>query len=734
MLWAARKVGRPVKWTAQRSESFVSDAHGRDHVTHAELAVDARRARSWGCVSEPSRTWAPTSRPSRRRFPPTSTRRCWRACYRTPAIYAQVRRGLHQHGARRRLSRRGPAGGGVRAWSGSSTWRRASWGWIAWRSAASNFIEPSRSPTRRPVALQYDSGDYFATLEAALEKAGWSGFEQRRAEARSAGQAARHRPLHLRRGLRHRALGAWSGALGARAGLYESAMVRVHPTGTVTVFTGTHSHGQGHETTFAQIVAEQLGIPIEQVEVVHGDTAEVALRHGHVRLALAGGGRLGHRPGRRRRSSPRGGRSPPTCWRPARGTSSSRTASSPSPAPTARRPSARSRSPPTSRTTIRPAWSPGLEETAFYDPKNFTYPAGCHVCEVEIDPETGVTEVVGVHRRGRRGPGHQPDDRRGPGARRGGPGHRPGAPRGLPSTTTQSGQLLSGSYLGYTHAARAPICPPTRSATTVTAAPTTRSGAKGVGEVGSIGVAARGDQRRGGRAGAPRRAPRRHARHVRSASGAPSGRARPEREERDHAGIRIPPPQDAGRRRAAVKERADGQVPRRRPEPHPRDEAGAGRARPTSSRSRRCPSCAGSAWTGRARRSARGSPTPRWPSSARCRPRIPALADLAAHIGDPQVRNRGTLGGSLAHADPAADYPAAVLALGATVDTDRRTIAADDFFKGLFQTALRRTRSSRGALPHPGEGAPTRSSPTQPRGSPWSGVFVAGAPAACAWR
>ena len=74
--------------------------------------------------------------------------------------------------------------------------------------------------------------------------------------------------------------------------------------------------------------------------------------------------------------------------------------------------------------------------------------------------------------------------------------------------------------------------------------------------------------------------------------------------------------------------------------------------------------------------------------SADVRKAIPALADLAGHIGDPQVRNRGTLGGSLAHDDPGADYPAAVLALGATVVTDRRRIAADDFFQGMFQTAL----------------------------------------------
>ena len=90
-----------------------------------------------------------------------------------------------------------------------------------------------------------------------------------------------------------------AGALGARAGLFEAGEVRVHPTGSVTVFTGSHSHGQGHETTFAQVVAGRLGIPIENVDVVHGDTGPRAVRHGHVRLALARRRRHGDRQGAR---------------------------------------------------------------------------------------------------------------------------------------------------------------------------------------------------------------------------------------------------------------------------------------------------------------------------------------------------------------------------------------------------------------------------------------------------
>ena len=137
-----------------------------------------------------------------------------------------------------------------------------------------NFIPRDAYPYQTPVALTYDSGDYFTTLDMALKAADYAGFEQRRQEA------ARHNKL---RGIGIAAYieacamapSVLAGQLGARAGFYETAEVRVHPTGSITVFTGTHSHGQGHETTFAQLVAGQLGVPIDMVDVVHGDTDKI---------------------------------------------------------------------------------------------------------------------------------------------------------------------------------------------------------------------------------------------------------------------------------------------------------------------------------------------------------------------------------------------------------------------------------------------------------------------------
>ena len=135
-----------------------------------------------------------------------------------------------------------------------------------------NFI--TTFPYSTPVGLTYDTGDYKAHLDKAVLMADVAGFP-----ARKAASAARGKKRGLGYCCYIEACGIApsniAGALGARAGLFEAGEVRVHPTGTVTIFTGSHSHGQGHETTFAQVVADRLGIPIENVEIVHGDTGRV---------------------------------------------------------------------------------------------------------------------------------------------------------------------------------------------------------------------------------------------------------------------------------------------------------------------------------------------------------------------------------------------------------------------------------------------------------------------------
>jgi carbon-monoxide dehydrogenase large subunit len=154
-----------------------------------------------------------------------------------------------------------------------------------------NFI--TQFPYQTPVALLYDTGDYEATLAEALKVADVAGFESRRKDAERQGKL---------RGLGYStyieacgiAPSNVAGSLGARAGLFEAGEIRVHPTGSVTVFTGSHAHGQGHETTFAQVVADRLGMPIENCRHRPRRHRTHPLRHGHVRLALDSGRR--HRP------------------------------------------------------------------------------------------------------------------------------------------------------------------------------------------------------------------------------------------------------------------------------------------------------------------------------------------------------------------------------------------------------------------------------------------------------
>jgi carbon-monoxide dehydrogenase large subunit len=256
-----------------------------------------------------------------------------------------------------------------------------------------NFIAKDAYPYQTPVALQYDSGDYFTTLELALKVADVQSFEARRRDAAAGGKL---RGIGIATYIEACGIApsAVVGSLGARAGLFESAAVRVHPTGSVTVLTGSHAHGQGHETTFAQVVSERLGIPLENISVVHGDTDKVQF----------GMGTYGSRSG-------------------AVGISAIVKALDKIEAK-AKKVAAHMLEAAegdivfqdgkftVAGTDKSAAWGevalnayiahkfagqelePGLKEGAFYDPINFTFPAGCHICEVEVDPQTGESEIV----------------------------------------------------------------------------------------------------------------------------------------------------------------------------------------------------------------------------------------------------------------------------------------------------------------------------------------------------
>jgi len=388
-LWAARKTRRPVKWVAERSESFLTDAHGRDHVTHAELALDengkilALRAKTIANLGAYMSTFSSS-------IPTYLYATLMSGQYDIPQIHCEVD-AVYTNTVP------------VDAYRGAG---RPEATFVVERlvevAAREMKIEPAELrkrnfiksfPHQTPVIMAYDAGDYHASLKKAMELADVKGFNKRKRES------ARNGKL---RGIGYStyieacgiAPSQAVGSLGAGVGLWESAEVRVNPTGSVEVLTGSHAHGQGHETTFAQLVSERLGIPFENVSIVHGDTDKVQF----------GMGTYGSRSG-------------------AVGMSAIVKALDKIEAKAKKVAAFMMEAAETDiefkdgKFTVAGTdksvgfgdvalnayiahkftgaqLEPGLKETSFYDPTNFTFPAGCHICEVEVDSETGKAEIV----------------------------------------------------------------------------------------------------------------------------------------------------------------------------------------------------------------------------------------------------------------------------------------------------------------------------------------------------
>ncbi len=399
--WAARQLRRPVKWTADRTEAFACDTHARDHVTRAEMALDeegrflALKVDTTANMGAYLSTFAPS-------IPTYFYALMFSGQYRTPAIHIRVRAGFTHsqpvdayRGAGRSeciyvLERLVDEAARVAGLDPAEIRKR-------------NFIPPDGFPFASPVGVVYDSGEFATILDKGLAAADRAGFAARRQAS-----AARGR-------LRGIGLSCWiesSGAgpsaavtsLGCRAGLFEASKVRVHPTGAVTVFTGAHSHGQGHETTFAQVVADKFGLEVEQVDIVHGDTALVPFGMGTYgsRSMAVGGGALSLTADKVIEKAKKiaahlmeasaadiafenntfkvKGTDKSVGW-----VQMSLAAHVPANYPLAE-------------------MEPCIEETTFYDPPNFTFPNGVFICEVEIEQETGkvtVDRLLGVHDVGR---------------------------------------------------------------------------------------------------------------------------------------------------------------------------------------------------------------------------------------------------------------------------------------------------------------------------------------------
>lgn len=478
-VWAARKVGRPVKWTGERNEAFMADAHGRDHVTRAELATDkdggitGLRVHTTANLGAYLSTFASS-------VPTYLYATLLSGQYNIPAIYAEVDAVYTNTApvdAYRGAGR--PEATFVVERLVEVTARQLGLDPAEFRRR--NFI--TSFPHQTPVIMAYDAGDYDASLTKAMEVIDYKNFAKRKAASEKNGKL---------RGIGFStyieacgiAPSAAVGALGAGVGLWESAEVRVNPTGNVEVLTGSHSHGQSHETTFAQLVSDRLGIPIDQVQIVHGDTDKVQFgmgtygsRSGAVGMSAiskaldkveakakkiaahvmeASEGDVEFKDGRFTVS----------------GTDKSMAFAEVALSAYV------AHKFPTSEI------EPGLKEGAFYDPSNFTFPAGCHICEVEIDADTGVPTIanwVAVDDFGEiinpmvvEGQVHG------------------GIAQGVGQALTEgcvydeeSGQLITGSYMDYCMP-RADDLPSFTLGFTKTRCPSNPLGIKGCGEAGAI--------------------------------------------------------------------------------------------------------------------------------------------------------------------------------------------------------------------------------------------------------
>jgi carbon-monoxide dehydrogenase large subunit len=391
--WASKTLGRPVKWTADRRESFVNDAHGRDHVTEAEMAFDrdgrvtGLRVRTHANLGAYLSTFAPLI-PSYLYGPLLS------GVYRIPAIFCEVW-GM--------LTNTAPVDAYRGAGRPEATFLLERLMDRAARQLRvdpaeirrTNFIPPFTGGEvyQTPVAFAYDSGNYEPALNRALDLAGYT---QARKEQELARKAGRHIGIGVSTYIEAcgPAPSAVAGSLGAGAGLWESGQVRVHPSGAVTVFTGSHSHGQGHETTFAQLVADELGIPMEQVEVVHGDTAQIPFGMGTYgsRSACVGGSAIVKcldkvkEKGRKIAAHLLEAAEQDLVFE--------RGAWSVKGAPDKKKAWGEVALMAYLAHNIPQGMEPGLEATSFYDPVNFTFPFGAHVAVVDVDVETGDVKLL----------------------------------------------------------------------------------------------------------------------------------------------------------------------------------------------------------------------------------------------------------------------------------------------------------------------------------------------------
>jgi len=480
-MWAARKLGRPVKFVEDRSENYKYSTHGRDHITEAELAgtrdgkITGLRVKTWANIGAYFSTVAAG-------IPTTLYGRIITGVYKIPAAY------VHVTGAYTNTAMVDAYRGAGRPEASYLIERMvdrfaAEIGMDPAEVRRKNFIQPEDFPYDNGLGLlPYDSGNYELALNKALEIAGYAEFRKQQAELRKQGR-------YLGIGISSYveicgiAPSAWMGGQGWGAGLWESANVRVHLTGKVVVTTGSLPHGQGLETTFAQIVADELGVPIDDVEIQWGDTQGTPFGYGtYGSRSLAVGGVAIKRSVDKIKEKARklaahlleaneadivfeNGRAY------VRG--------SPDKAKTIGELAAAA----AVAYNLPPGMEPFLDETSYYDPPNCTFPFGTHVSIVEVDPETGHVKLlryIAVD-----DCGNQINPMIVEGQIHGGIAQGLAQALYEGAVYNEDGQLLTGTLMDYA-VPTAAMVPHIETDHTVTPSPVNPLGVKGAGEAGTI--------------------------------------------------------------------------------------------------------------------------------------------------------------------------------------------------------------------------------------------------------
>ncbi|BBK32911.1 carbon-monoxide dehydrogenase large subunit [Stella humosa] len=468
VMWAARRLERPVKWIGDRADAFLTDAHARDNRTRGELAVDADGRFLALRVTTTANIGAYIA--NKGLLSPTVNAPALVGAYATPAIHLRVT-GVFTNTVPTDVYRGAGRPEAVYLVERLVDVAAAELGIDRVALRRRNVIRPAQIPYKTPIWLTYDAGDFEANLDTALPAVDWDGFEARRAAAKAAG--------------RLRGIGMSFYVERCAGASHEDATLEVAPDGRVTVLVGTMANGQGHVTAYAQIVAEMLGLPIEHIDVIQGDTDRV--KHGQGTggsRSLVMGGSAVHGATR-------------TVIDKARAIASHLLETAEvdiefqegtfSIVGTDRRVSFRDVAAAAhDPARLPPGTTPGLDADNRFKVPGYTYPNGCHVAEVEIDPETGRPQVVGytiVHDFGRvLNP-----------LMLGGQVHG-GVAQGLGQALFEhtvydadSGQLLSGSFMDYC-IPRADDVPNFAFHMREDPAPANPLGVKGAGEAGCAGA------------------------------------------------------------------------------------------------------------------------------------------------------------------------------------------------------------------------------------------------------